>query len=411
MSRTTTAYDGNEIAGVWRVTSRLTLTEGFTYGTLDVTESVARTFDALGNVTTEIHEHSTFPSQYVFYGYLLDLDRPLSLLTSTKKTSDADGLSVLSWSEYDFDPATCLRRASRIWDDVARVWLESTFGYDAYGNVTEMRDATGAITQTQYDDEYHTFAVSTILPANEQGLELIVESTYDPAFGGQTHPYRCQRGRALRYVRRLGSPHRRDRPRPNGDPVAARHARLRAGRARVFRRGTPGGDVERSHSLGAPVLRRAASRVSPRVTCRRRDVHDRRDVGLRHPRRCRHRDAADIRWGARRDHRAYLRSLSPGYQPGRAARRKWCDDDTTTTYPTVLREVCTEADGTPLARTTVRDYAVCDRKRYLVRSTDADGAPTTYTYDAAGRLPPRLIPKASATKCSSTRSIVSADSK
>ena len=187
MSRTTTAYDGNELAGVWRVTSRLTVTEGFTYGTLDVTESVARTFDALGNVTTEIHEHSTFPSQYVFYGYLLDLDRPLSLPTSTKKTSDADGLSILSWSEDDFDPATCLRRASRIWDDVARVWLESTFSYDAYGNVTEARDATGAVTQTQYDD-YHTFAVSTILPANEQGLELIVESTYDPAFGTElTH--------------------------------------------------------------------------------------------------------------------------------------------------------------------------------------------------------------------------------
>src|SRR6185503_15681582 len=59
---------------------------------------------------------------------------------------------------------------------------------------------------------------------------------------------------------------------------------------------------------------------------------------------------------------------------------------TTTTYPTVLREVCTEADGTPLARTTVRDYAICARKRYLVRSSDAAGAVTTYTYDAAGRL-------------------------
>ena len=42
MSRTTTDYDGNESAGVWRVTSRRTLTEGFTYGTLDVS-GVCRT--------------------------------------------------------------------------------------------------------------------------------------------------------------------------------------------------------------------------------------------------------------------------------------------------------------------------------------------------------------------------------
>ena len=393
MSRTTTDYDSNESAGVWRVTSSRTLTEGFTYGTLDVTESVARTFDALGNVTTEIHEHSTFPSQYVFNGYLLDLDRPLSLLTSTKKTSDSDGLSVLSWSEYDFDPATCLRRASRIWDDVARVWLESTFGYDAYGNVTEMRDATGAVTQTQYDDEYHTFAVSTISPANEQGLELIVESTYDPALGGQlTHTD------------------------ANGVVLAATYDGLgrRVDEIGPDPTGTPA--LLATYVYGQDVLgyfeevRQAVTWGG--LTHWERQYYD----GLH--REYRRESLADdgtstivVTWAydTRNDvvtttlpafDGAPATTIARTYDPYRRVTSQvepldgsGATTTTTTTYPTVLREVRTEADGTPLARTTVRDYALCDGKRYLVCSTDAAGALTTYTYDAAGRLTAAVDPE------------------
>jgi RHS repeat-associated protein len=391
MSRTTTDYDGDEITGIWRVTSRRTLTEGFTYGTLDVTESVARTFDVLGNVTTEIHEHSTFPSQCVFYGYLLDLDRPLSLPTATKKTSDPDGLEVLSWSEYDFDPATCLRRASRIWDDVARVWLESTFGYDAYGNVTEMRDATGAVTQTRYDDEYHTFAVSTILPANEQGLELIVESTYDPALGGQlTHTDASGVVLAFTY-----------------DGLGRRTDEIGPDQAE-----TP--SVLATHVYGQDV-RGYFEEVRQAVTWSGL-VHWGRQYYDGLHREYRRESLADdgastivVTWAydTRDDvvtatlpafDGAPAATIARTYDPYRRVTSQVEPLDgsgtttTTTTYPTVLREVRTEADGTPLARTAVRDYALCDGKRYLVCSTDAAGASTTYTYDAAGRLTAAVDP-------------------
>lgn len=392
MSRTTTDYDCNEIAGVWQVTSRRTLTEALTYGTLDATQSVTRTFDALGNVTTEIREHSTFPSQYVFYGYLLDLDRPLSLLTSTKKTGDADGMSVLSWHEDDYDPATCLRRASRIWDDVAQVWLESTFAYDVYGNVTETRDATGAVTQTRYDDEYHTFAVSTTLPANEQGLELILESTYDPAFGAElTHTDANGVVVASAYDG-LGRLIDEIGPDPAGTPsVLAEH-------------------VYGQDALGYFEEVRQAVTWSG-LTQWERQYYD----GLH--REYRRESLADdgtstivVTWSYdTRDN--IVTATLPAFDGAPAATIVRTYDPylrvtsqvepldgsgtttTTTTYPTVLREVRTEADGTPLARTTVRDYAVCDTKRYLVRSTDAAGAVTTYTYDAAGRLTAAVDPE------------------
>ncbi|MGY4646857.1 RHS repeat-associated protein [Mycobacterium sp. URHB0021] len=391
MSRMTTDYDANEPDGIWRVTSRRTLTEGFTYGTLDVTESVARTFDALGNVATEIHEHSTFPSQYVFYGYLLDLDRPLSLLTSTKRTSDSDGLSVLSWSEADFDPATCLRRASRIWDDVARVWLESTFGYDAYGNETETRDATGAVTQTQYDDDYHTFVVSTTLPANEQGLELTVESTYDPASGGElTH---TDANGVVLVATYDGLGRRIDEigPDPAGTPyLLARHVygQDRLGYFEEVRQAVTWSGLthwERHYYDGLHrEYRRESLADDGMSTIVVTWAYDTRDdiVAATLP-------AFDG---------APAAAIARTYDPYRRVTSQVEPLDgsgtttTTTTYPTVLHEVRTEAHGTPLARTTVLEYALCDGKRHLVRSTDAAGARTTYTYDAAARLTSAVDP-------------------
>ena len=256
-----------------------------------------------------------------------------------------------------------------------------------------MRDATGAVTQTQYDDEYHTFAVSTISPANEQGLELIVEATYDPAFGGQlTH---TDANGVVLVATYDGLGRRIDEigPDPTGAPsVLATHVYGQDGlgyfeevRQAVTWSGLTHWERQYYDGLHREYRREslADDGTSTIVVTWAYDTRD--DIVTATLPTFEGTPAATIA----RTYDPYRRVTSQ-VEPvdGSGA-----TTTTTTTYPTVLREVRTEADGTPLARTTVRDYALCDGKRYLVCSTDAAGASTTYAYDAAARLTSAVDPE------------------
>ncbi len=386
IERHTATYESTVASGVWQVTTPQTRTERFTYGVLDWASTTSKTFDALGNVTTEVWEAGGAPPLYTFSDYVIDLDRPLCLPTSVKTSADANGERVLSWSQHVYDLDTTLARASRVWNDANQTWLETTYAYDEFGNRTKIDDPAGGVTVVGFDDAYHTFVVQRTVPANESGTALTVAYQVEPAFGkeiARTDPNGVTFGSTYDG---LGRPLTQTGPHPGGGTAVLTE--------RIYGSGTMGYFEETRRLVSWDGLVQWERRYYDGL---HREVRREwlADDGS---------STAVAAWEY--DTRDNVLSLAlPTYSgtPPAVVTRTYdeyermtsqtepLDGGGTTTlacaYPTVLREVQTQAAGTPLARTTVRDYATfAGNRRELVQLVDAAGATTTFVYDAAGRL-------------------------
>lgn len=117
--------------------------------------------------------------------------------SAEKVVKTADGCQSSNFSEwnaktdlrfylYGYDENLNINSLSQ-WNDQRDEFSTTRADYDDVGNIIARTDALGNKTQYAYDDQYHTFLVSTTSPAPAEGAEpLIVKSTFEPEFGIQT---------------------------------------------------------------------------------------------------------------------------------------------------------------------------------------------------------------------------------
>jgi len=98
----------------------------------------------------------------------------------------------LRWEQFGYDGQMNLtshgnwRDKSGPDDTEEGQWLTTTTNYDAYGNVTSLRDPLGNTSTTTYESKYHTFPQQRTTPSTSAGGSLTVSTSYEPKFGIKT---------------------------------------------------------------------------------------------------------------------------------------------------------------------------------------------------------------------------------
>jgi len=154
----------------------------------DLVEIGEMEYDDYGNLTLEASQTTGAQNKPLFVHHIYgDVDLAswhLGLERESKRTSDRAGTQVLSHRKFQYD-ARANRISDEVWDDSHQRWLQTKTTRDDYGNPTSSTTASGATTTTEYDPVFHTFPLRSTSPANEAGVTLVVDQTYDPRFGAQ----------------------------------------------------------------------------------------------------------------------------------------------------------------------------------------------------------------------------------
>ncbi|HEY3357994.1 MAG TPA: toxin TcdB middle/N-terminal domain-containing protein [Polyangia bacterium] len=96
------------------------------------------------------------------------------------------GGPLLSRTRFRYDgatseatpPAAGLLTTKGVWDDQTGWYVESAFGYDAWGNTTSVTDALGRTTTKTFDSTYHLYAITVTDP-----LGYRTQKSYDTLLG------------------------------------------------------------------------------------------------------------------------------------------------------------------------------------------------------------------------------------
>ncbi|PYT03078.1 MAG: hypothetical protein DMF60_19470 [Acidobacteria bacterium] len=381
-----TKLNGN--SGVYRIQLRNLTTEGFTFGTLDRTTMVAQEYDEHDNVKKTITSADEARPLYVSLAY--DDSDPARWRFGRENqrtvTADAEGGQILTREKFVNDPNTGMRLETHLWEDQHERWLVTKHAYDPFGNQTVVTDATGAITRTDYDETYHTFAACKTLPANEANLALVLRSEYDPRFGIERTHTDANSVQWFQTADGLGRVIEARGPDPEMNLVTlTKHGSgqdesgFYVETQRLVEWGGDDWRWERAYYDGMEREYRTAA-IGPDGTSQ--IVVDR---------------ALNSKGQVLEESLPYFagdapKKISRTYDAaGRVVHEEQpVDGEGTrvirTDYPHVDREVRTEAVGTPLERTTIKAYINQGDKRCLTQSTDGNGAVTSYDYDALGRL-------------------------
>ncbi len=108
----------------------------------------------------------------------------------TSKTSSLGGIKSFDpkndfqLTRYGYD-ARMNRTSQAKWDDAPDVkgWVGSTYGYDAYGNQTQITDPAGVTTTIDIETTYRTYPETSRTPPNGAGKTLTTRYAYDARFG------------------------------------------------------------------------------------------------------------------------------------------------------------------------------------------------------------------------------------
>ncbi|MEM7038960.1 MAG: hypothetical protein AAF570_18410, partial [Bacteroidota bacterium] len=85
---------------------------------------------------------------------------------------------------YRYDrPGNVIEKSA--WDNAKNneLWLTDKFTYDQLGNHLSHASPAGNRTRFVIEKDFHTYVDSTILPPDEKGRSLTIQSGYDPRFG------------------------------------------------------------------------------------------------------------------------------------------------------------------------------------------------------------------------------------
>lgn len=144
-------------------------------------------YDTYGNTTLTINYGDMATPATCIYGiskYLNDTNNwRLGYLTQQLMSSDSLGSDTLYLQANQYDPATCNLYKRQYWDDSNQTYIDSTFFYDSYGNITTAVLPNGDSTFLSYDPLYHSFLSQVVSPRNQWGKRLKSQYRYEPGFG------------------------------------------------------------------------------------------------------------------------------------------------------------------------------------------------------------------------------------
>lgn len=144
-------------------------------------------YDTYGNTILNINYGDMATPNTCVYTISQYLNDPvnwrLGYLRQQLMSSDSLGSDTLYLQANQYDPTTYTLRERQYWDDSQQTFVDSSFLYDPYGNITTAILPNGDSTFIVYEDVYHSFVSAAISPRNQWGKRLKTQYRHEPYFG------------------------------------------------------------------------------------------------------------------------------------------------------------------------------------------------------------------------------------
>lgn len=175
---------------VYSVNKTRTRTNHYDYGSFAYTSRTDYKYDSFGNNTmTRTMGDTAYPlnTLYSLNSYINDTTRwIIGIPDTTVQSADSLGNKILTKAVYHYYAGTQNLQTVSHWNNVTNSYLDSSFSYDSFGNVTMIVNECGDTSSIVYDSVYHTFPVAQISPPNQWGNRIINKISYDPGTGNET---------------------------------------------------------------------------------------------------------------------------------------------------------------------------------------------------------------------------------
>lgn len=394
MTTTVHSYATPQAGSFYQVLETSTSTAHFTFAASetvpDTTLTVDTVYDPYGNVTQLTASGTALAGGPTLLAQEFETDEAswkLGLLT--KKTVYAgtapDEAKILRRECVTYDPDSWLAVTHGRWDNTNEQWLTETTKRDAFGRIHSQTDPAGTVKSTEYETAFETFVQSESIAVDSHNT-LTWQFEHEPAFGTCTQRIDPASGVEQHVVDGLGRTVSVLRTAPDGTLVEVSRT---------------GWSMEDGLLCTATSQRLDWQADSWTTHCVFADGLGRHVRNERDPAEGTKPIVIETTYNARG---AKLSQTLPRFKGAPSVGATWQYDafgrviqvvapaangstvTTASAYPHVDTTATTVAWGTPSARTTTVQYALCGKQHVPIKRTDNAGAFTQYTYDGLGQL-------------------------